>query len=168
MKAIPFILPPLPEQTAIANFLDDKCAEIDRAIVQKEKLIALLKERKQIVIQNAVTGKTVWSEKEQAFVPLSLSGVEGKDSGVDWIGEVPVGWEVKRAKYLFKEVDERSKTGTEELFSLRMHIGLIPHNEVSDIKITAEQLKGYKIARRTVAKYREQLNIPVARLRKEL
>lgn len=59
--------PPLPEQTVIANFLDDKCAKIDRAIAQKEKLIALLKERKQIVIQNAVTGKTVWSEEAQAL-----------------------------------------------------------------------------------------------------
>lgn len=55
MKEIPFLIPPLPEQTAIANFLDDKTAKIDRAIAQKERLIALLKERKQILIQNAVT-----------------------------------------------------------------------------------------------------------------
>lgn len=94
------ILPPLPEQTVIANFLDDKCAKIDRAIAQKEKLIALLKERKQIVIQNAVTGKTVWSEEAQAFVPVAESGVEVRDSGVEWIGEIPVGWEVRRFKFL--------------------------------------------------------------------
>lgn len=95
-------IPPLPEQTAIANFLDDKCAKIDRAIAQKEKLIALLKERKQIVIQNAVTGKTVWSEEAQAFVPVAESGVEVKDSGVEWIGEVPVGWEVPKLKHICK------------------------------------------------------------------
>lgn len=46
MKEIPFFIPPLPEQTAIAAFLDDKTAKIDRAIAQKEKMIALLKERK--------------------------------------------------------------------------------------------------------------------------
>lgn len=102
MKNIKIAIPPLPEQTAIANFLDDKCAKIDRAIAQKEKLIALLKERKQIVIQNAVTGKTVWSDKAQAFVPVAESGVEVKDSGVEWIGEIPVGWEVSKFKNYIK------------------------------------------------------------------
>ena len=100
------ILPPRPEQTAIANFLDDKCAKIDRAIAQKEKLIALLKERKQVVIQNAVTGKTVWSEEAQAFVPVAESGVEVKDSGVEWIGEVPVGWEVIKLKRGCKKITD--------------------------------------------------------------
>ncbi|PLX00863.1 MAG: restriction endonuclease subunit S, partial [Marinilabiliales bacterium] len=51
------------EQTAIANFLDEKTAKIDKVIAQKEKMIALLKERKQILIQKAVTGKVVWNEK---------------------------------------------------------------------------------------------------------
>lgn len=92
MKAIPFILPPLPEQTAIANFLDDKCAKIDRAIAQKEKLIALLKERKQIVIQNAVT---------KGLDPK----VEMRDSGVEWIGEIPVGWEVIKFSKIIKKYD---------------------------------------------------------------
>ena len=49
------VFPSIEEQTAIAAFLDDKTAKIDRAIAQKEKMIALLKERKQIIIQNAVT-----------------------------------------------------------------------------------------------------------------
>jgi len=82
-----FILPPLPEQTAIANFLDDKTAKIDRAVAQKEKLIALLKERKQIIIQNAVT---------KGLNP----NVKLKDSGVEWIGDIPEHWEVKRLKYV--------------------------------------------------------------------
>jgi len=93
MKSIPFILPPLPEQTAIANFLDDKCAKIDRAIEQKEKLIALLKERKQIVIQNAVT---------KGLDP----NVEMRDSGVEWIGEIPEGWEVVEMKYAIKAIGD--------------------------------------------------------------
>jgi type I restriction enzyme S subunit len=69
------------EQTAIANFLDDKTAKIDQAIAQKEQLIALLKERKQIIIQNAVT---------KGLDP----NVKLKDSGVEWIGEIPEHWEV--------------------------------------------------------------------------
>ena len=81
------ILPPLPEQTAIAAFLDDKTAKIDRAIAQKEKMIALLKERKQIIIQNAVT---------KGLDP----NAKMKHSGVEWIGEIPEGWEVKRLKFL--------------------------------------------------------------------
>lgn len=106
IKSLRFPLPTLHEQTTIANFLDDKTAKIDQAIAQKEKLIALLKERKQIVIQQAVTGKTVWSEKQQAFVPLSQSGAEGKDSGVEWIGEIPAHWEVVRIKHLSDKITD--------------------------------------------------------------
>lgn len=81
-------VPPLPEQTAIAAFLDDKTAKIDRAIAQKEKMIALLKERKQIIIQNAVT---------KGLDP----NAKMKHSGVEWIGEIPEGWEVKRLRNVF-------------------------------------------------------------------
>lgn len=85
MKNIKVAIPSYPEQTAIANFLDDKTAKIDQAIAQKEKMIALLKERKQIIIQNSVT---------KGLDP----NVKMKDSGVEWIGEIPEHWEVKRLK----------------------------------------------------------------------
>lgn len=81
--------PPIEEQTAIAAFLDDKTAKIDLAIAQKEKMIALLKERKQIIIQNAVT---------KGLNP----NAKMKHSGVEWIGEIPEGWEVKRLKHVGK------------------------------------------------------------------
>lgn len=81
-------IPPLPEQTAIATYLDEKTAKIDLAITQKEKLIALLKERKQIIIQNAVT---------KGLNP----NVKMKNSGVEWIGEIPEHWEVKNLRYAF-------------------------------------------------------------------
>lgn len=87
MKEIPFFIPPLSEQTAIAAFLDDKTAKIDRAITQKEKMIALLKERKQIIIQNAVT---------KGLDP----NAKMKHSGVEWIWEIPEHWEVKRLKFV--------------------------------------------------------------------
>ncbi|MBW7942998.1 MAG: restriction endonuclease subunit S [Candidatus Kuenenia stuttgartiensis] len=89
MKEIPFFIPPLPEQTAIAKFLDDKTAKIDLAITQKEKMIALLKERKQIIIQNAVT---------KGLDP----NAKMKDSGVEWIGEIPEKWELLSNKNIFK------------------------------------------------------------------
>ncbi|TGM31417.1 restriction endonuclease subunit S [Leptospira levettii] len=82
-------VPPIAEQKAIADFLDSKTEKIDRAIEQKTKLIALLKERKQILIQNAVT-KGVPPRK----------GRKMKDSCVEWIGEIPEEWDVKRLKYV--------------------------------------------------------------------
>jgi type I restriction enzyme S subunit len=85
--AMETLLPPFPEQTAIATFLDQKTAQIDRAIAQKERLIELLRERKQIVIQQAVT---------RGLDPT----VAMKDSGVEWIGEVPGHWEVKPLKHI--------------------------------------------------------------------
>ncbi|SHG68172.1 type I restriction enzyme, S subunit [Salegentibacter echinorum] len=92
-----YSLMPIPrpeEQTAIANFLDKKCGKIDTAITQKQKLIELLKERKQIVIQELVTGKKVWNKEKNAWI----EPVEVRDSGVEWIGEIPEHWEVKRLK----------------------------------------------------------------------
>ena len=79
------ILPPETEQVAIASFLDQKTAQIDEAIAIKEKQIALLKERKQIIIQKAVT---------QGLNP----NVQMKDSGVEWIGQIPAHWNIFRLK----------------------------------------------------------------------
>jgi len=82
-----FVFPPLEEQTAIAQFLKDKTNKIDAAIAIKEQQINLLKERKQILIYKAVT---------QGLNP----NVKMKDSGVEWIGEIPEHWEVKSLKFI--------------------------------------------------------------------
>ncbi|EOX1519362.1 restriction endonuclease subunit S [Vibrio cholerae] len=84
------VFPPLEEQSLIANYLEKKTAQVDEAIAIKEQQISLLKERKQIIIQHAVT---------QGLDP----NVPMKDSGVDWIGKIPEHWEVRRAKYIFKK-----------------------------------------------------------------
>lgn len=89
-KAEVVALPTEQEQTLIANFLDQKTAQIDEAIAIKEQQIALLKERKQIIIQKAVT------QGLDLDVPM-------KDSGVDWIGEIPAHWDVVRFKNLFRQ-----------------------------------------------------------------
>lgn len=87
MKDIPFILPEEKQQELIAKFLDKKTSQIDEAIAIKEKQISLLKERKQIIIQQAVT------QGLDPNVPL-------KDSGVDWIGKIPAHWETVAVKHL--------------------------------------------------------------------
>ena len=87
LKRTPVILPQLHEQTLIAKFLDQKTAQIDEAIAIKEQQIKLLQERKQIIIQKAVT---------QGLDP----NLPMKDSGVEWIGQIPEHWEVKKIKML--------------------------------------------------------------------
>jgi type I restriction enzyme S subunit len=84
-------IPSLEEQTAIAAFLDDKVAKIDKAIMLKEKQIELLKERRQIAIHNAVT---------RGLNP----DAKMKDSGVEWIGEIPEHWEVKKVKHITTKI----------------------------------------------------------------
>ena len=81
--SMPFPFPPKSEQTAIANYLDSVTSKIDKAISQQQKMIDLLNERKQIIIQNAVT---------KGLDP----NAKMKDSGVEWIGEIPENWEVRR------------------------------------------------------------------------
>lgn len=82
---LPF--PKLEDQERIVAFLNQKTAEIDQAIAIKEQQIALLNERKQIVIQKAVT---------QGLDP----NVTMKDSGVEWIGDIPEHWTVSKIRYL--------------------------------------------------------------------
>lgn len=89
MKAIPFLVPPLEEQQAIARFLDDNTDKIDRAVKIKEGQIALLRERKQIIIQEAVT---------KGLNPAAPM----KDSGIDWIGQIPAHWERLANKFIFR------------------------------------------------------------------
>lgn len=80
-------LPPLSEQTKIANFLDKKCAQIDSIIEESKKSIEEYKSWKQSVIFEAVTGKNLSCKK--------------KDSGIEWLGEIPEEWEVQRLKSYF-------------------------------------------------------------------
>lgn len=100
MKNIKIGIPSPTEQNAIAAFLDDKTAKIDRAIAQKEKMITLLKERKQIIIQNAVT---------KGLDP----NAKMKHSGVEWIGEIPEGWEVKKVKHISLKISKGTTPSTE-------------------------------------------------------
>ncbi|MEW9298804.1 restriction endonuclease subunit S [Acetobacter oryzifermentans] len=76
--------PPLPEQQAIASFLDRECGKIDALIAEQQRLIALLAEKRQAVISHAVT------KGLNPNAPM-------KDSGIPWIGMVPEGWEVVTA-----------------------------------------------------------------------
>jgi type I restriction enzyme S subunit len=86
---VPTLLPTKQEQHAIVAFLDDKCAKVDGAVKIKEDQIALLRERRQIIIQDAVT---------RGLNPAAPM----KDSGIDWIGQIPAHWAVKSIRYAFR------------------------------------------------------------------
>lgn len=83
-------IPSISEQLHIANYLDSITAKIEEAIAQQQKMIDLLNERKQIIINQAVT---------KGLDP----GVPMKDSGVDWIGEIPQHWGLQRWRLLLIE-----------------------------------------------------------------
>lgn len=87
---LPIALPPLPEQTAIAAFLDRETGKIDALVAEQRRLLELLKEKRQAVISHAVTRGL------NPKAPL-------KDSGIDWLGQVPEHWEVKKLFHLLSE-----------------------------------------------------------------
>lgn len=87
LEAVPMPLPPLPEQQAIAGFLDREVGKIDALVAEQRQLMALLAEKRQAVISHAVT---------QGLNPHAPR----KPSGIDWLGDVPEGWEVVPLKRL--------------------------------------------------------------------
>lgn len=82
-------VPPQQEQTAIANFLDRETRRINALVEEKNRFIELLKEKRQALISHAVT---------KGLDPT----VKMKDSGVDWLGEVPEHWDIKKIKHIFE------------------------------------------------------------------
>lgn len=129
------LVPSEDEQKLIAKFLDKKTTQIDEAIAIKEQQIALLKERKKIIIQKAVT---------QGLDPT----VPMKDSGVDWIGEIPAHWEVENSRWIFKQRKMRARKTDEQLTASQKY-GVVPQKEfmetegrrVTQVEFNAEILK---------------------------
>lgn len=93
MKQISISLPPLPEQQAIAAFLDRETAKIDGLIEEQRRLIALLAEKRQAAISHAVT---------RGLNPSARL----KPSGVDWLGDIPEGWEVVRLRRILSKIEQ--------------------------------------------------------------
>ncbi len=111
------LCPPMVEQTAISSFLNKKNAEIQEAVANKERQIALLKERKRNIIQKAVT------KGLNPDAPM-------KDTGIDWIGETPDHWKVYPNRALFSERVEKGEEGL-PLLSVSIHTG-VSSEEISE------------------------------------
>ena len=132
MKEIPFFIPSPPEQAAIVRYLDYVDRRISRYIRAKQRLIDLLEEEKQAIIHRAVT---------RGLDP----NVRLKPSGVEWLGDVPEHWELRRSRYVFQEVDRRSTEGQETHLSMSQKLGLIPSSRIEGWRLVAESYVGAKL-----------------------
>ena len=125
-------LPPVEMQRRIVEYLDAETAQIDALVVEKEKMLALLEEKRAALVSRAVT---------RGIDPNAPM----KPSGLDWLGDIPAHWEVKRAKQLFAVRDERSETGDEELLTVSHITGVTPRSEKEVFMFKAEDMTGYKL-----------------------
>ena len=126
--------PPLPTQHRIATYLDRETTQIDALIAAKERLLLLLAEKRQALITRAVT---------RGLDPA----VKMKDSGVEWLGEVPEHWEVVRLASIFKERDTRCEPEL-PLLEVSINSGVIIREFSKDsIESVASDFNIYKVAR---------------------
>ena len=112
LESVLFLRPPVHEQQQIVSFLDTKTSLIDSLIEKTQRKIELLKEKRTSLINEVVT---------KGLNP----NVEMKDSGVEWIGEIPNHWEITKMKYVVGHLSEKGKPE-------KMDIKISPENVESD------------------------------------
>lgn len=135
LAAIPICTPPIPQQHAIAHYLDREVARIDGLVAAKERVLALMAEKRKALIARAVTRGL------NPKAPL-------RDSGITWLGTAPGHWEPYRIAALFCERDERGESDL-PLLEVSINQGVVLR-EFSDERIegTAADFNTYKVARR--------------------
>ena len=126
-------VPPLPQQHAIARYLDGETARIDALVAEKVRLLSLLVEKRQALITRAVT---------RGVNP----GVSFRDSGVAWLGDVPAQWDSRKIAWLFRERDQRGRPDL-PLLEVSLSSGVV-RREFSGERIenTAADHGSYKVA----------------------
>ncbi len=132
---LPIVAPSLSEQQKIAEYLDEKCGAIDEIIVKTEQSIEEYKKLKQSVITEAVT-KGIRPNRKM------------KDSGFEWIGEIPEDWNINKIKRFLRYVSTKDK-GNCEVLSLYRELGIVPKNSRNDNhNVTAEDTSNYRFVRK--------------------
>jgi len=139
LKRMPVLVPPAEEQVRIAGLLDRETAKIDALVAEQEQLITLLKEKRQAVISHAVT------KGLDPSVPM-------KDSGVEWLGEVPAHWEVKALKFVATVqtgiAKGKDNTGKETIVVPYLRVanvqdGYLALDDMAEIEIPSSDLPRY-------------------------
>lgn len=124
-------LPEVDAQRLIANYLDRETARIDALIAEKERMLALLEEKRAALLSRVVT---------RGLDPNATL----KPSGQEWLGEIPAHWLVERAKNLFTVRDDRSDDGSEELLTVSHITGVTSRSEKDVTMFQADDKAGYK------------------------
>lgn len=132
LAELPYILPSLEEQNQIVLAIESSTSKVDALISNVQAQIEKLKAYKQSLITEVVT------KGLDPNVPM-------KDSGVEWIGEIPKCWNMVRGKALFEECDARSDDGSEELLTVSQYTGVTPRSQKSVNMFESTTLEGYKI-----------------------
>lgn len=125
-STLPIVLPPKEIQQKIATYLDEKCSQIEQTIQNQQQVIEKLKTYKQSLITEAVTGKV---KIQNGKVVRKYE--QYKDSGVEWIGEIPSGWEVRKTKYVTIKITDGA------------HISPETENGIFDFVSTTDVKTGY-------------------------
>jgi len=124
-----FLVPPIAEQEAIASYLDQETTNTDTLIAAKQRLIALLKEKRTALISHVVT---------KGLNP----NVALKDSGIEWLGAIPQHWQVKKIKYLTEIL--RGKFTHRPRNDPRFYDGIYPFIQTGDISNTNKYITTYQ------------------------
>jgi len=128
-------VPPIVQQSVIADYLDRETARLDALVAAKERVLGLLAEKRRALITCAVTRGL------DSRAPL-------RDSGIPWLGEIPAHWKTRRAAWLFRERDERGESEL-PLLVVSINAGVVLREFSAErIESTAEDFNTYKVARR--------------------
>jgi type I restriction enzyme, S subunit len=135
MASTEIAVPPLPQQALILQFLDSELAIVDTLIEAKQKLLSLLAEKRRTLVAEAVMRGLDRS------APL-------RPSGIDWLGDIPAHWEVRRLATLFTEKDERNEPDL-PLLEVSINTGVsVRQFSTTQIEGTAADFNTYKVARK--------------------
>ena len=141
IKRLPALVPPKSEQSSIVKLLDYEIAKVDALINEQRRLIDLLKEKRQAAISHAVT---------KGLDP----DVQMKDSGVEWVGQVPCSWQLKRLRMIAtvrggvakgRDLGESETITVPYLRVANVQDGYLDLNEVATLEITAAELDRYRL-----------------------
>ena len=131
---IPIRRPSLLQQRTIADYLDRETARLDALMAAKKRVLCLLGQKRHALITRAIT---------RGLDP----NVPFRESGIPWLGEIPAHWDTERARWLFKERDQRSGSGAEELLTVSHLTGVTRRSEKDVNMFEAATTEGYKVCR---------------------
>ena len=138
IRSIRVVCPGLAEQTAIADFLDRETGRIDTLVAKKRRLIALLKEKRTALISRTVTrGLPEAAAREFGLEPHTRF----KDSGIEWLGEVPEGWDVRAIKMIVSIPVTDGPHETPDI--LDDGVPFVSAEAINNGRINFERIRGY-------------------------